>query len=215
MTSTLPMFPLELVAFPGEELAIHIFENRYIQLLDDCENENGTFGIPTYVNNQMRYGTEMQLLEVVKRYDSGSSDIRCLGLRTFELTDFYKTLGDKLYAGASVRFIEDVDDSDASLRSRFITLLKAFYDELDIETPMIDPRTIRSYTLAHKMGLTLDQEYELLQITSEKMRYQFLIDHLSVIVPTIKSINRTKELIKLNGHFKNFNPLDFKDFMNN
>ncbi len=212
MTSTLPMFPLELVAFPGEELAIHIFENRYIQLLDDCENENGTFGIPTYINNRMRYGTEMQLLEVVKRYDSGSSDIRCLGLRTFELTDFYKKLGDKLYAGASVRFINDIDDSDVSLRTTFIKLLIAFYNELDIDTPTIDPLTITSYTLAHKMGLTLDQEYELLQIASEKMRYQFLIDHLNVIVPTIKSINRTKELIKLNGHFKNFNPLDFKDF---
>ena len=47
MIATLPMFPLELVAFPGEELPLHIFELRYQQLLEDCEEEKVTFGIPT------------------------------------------------------------------------------------------------------------------------------------------------------------------------
>jgi len=66
MIATLPMFPLELVAFPGEELPLHIFEQRYQQLIEDCEEERVTFGIPTYINKRLEYGTEMELLKVVK-----------------------------------------------------------------------------------------------------------------------------------------------------
>ena len=61
-TAVLPMFPLEMVAYQGELLSLHIFEERYQQLLKDCEESNITFGIPTYINNTLSYGTEMQVM---------------------------------------------------------------------------------------------------------------------------------------------------------
>ena len=212
MIATLPMFPLELVAFPGEELPLHIFEQRYQQLLEDCEDDKITFGIPTYINKRLEYGTEMKVLKVVKRYPSGASDVICKGVRVFKLVDFYNKLGEKLYAGGTVQFFEGIDDGTTALRAEFIRLLTAFYDELDIVTPVVDVKTITTFTLAHKMGLSLDQEYALLQIVSEKERYEFLIQHLSSILPTIRTVNRTKEIIKMNGHFKNFDPLDFEEY---
>jgi len=212
MIATLPMFPLELVAFPGEELPLHIFEQRYQQLLEDCEGDKITFGIPTYIHKRLVYGTEMEVLKVVKRYPSGASDVICKGLRVFKLVDFYNKLGEKLYAGGTVQFFEGIADGTTALRADFIRLLIAFYNELDIVTPVVDVHTITTYTLAPKMGLTLDQEYALLQITSERERYEFLIQHLSSILPTIRTVNRTKEIIKLNGHFKNFDPLDFEEY---
>lgn len=214
-TATLPMFPLELVAFPGELLALHIFEDRYQELVRDCEFSNITFGIPTYINNTMRYGTEMELVEVVKRYPSGASDILCTGKRAFELQDFYNTLGDKLYAGGEVRFLKEDPEVYAHNRNKFIYLLSEFYNELDIPTPTIDKTSVTSFTYSHKIGLTLEQEYELLQQTSEDERCVFLIEHLTMALSTLKSVNRTKEIIKLNGHFKNFDPLDFKDYNHN
>lgn len=212
MTTTLAMFPLELVAFPGEQLALHIFEQRYQQLIEDCEEERITFGIPTYLNKRLEYGTEMELLKVVKRYPSGASDIICKGIRVFKLTDFYNRLDDKLYAGAVVHFLDLVKDGTMDSKQKFTDLLNAFYTELDIATPDVDVTEITSYSLSHKMGLTIDQEYELLQITSEEERYLYLIQHLTTILPTVRSVNRTKEIIKLNGHFKNFDPLDFEEY---
>lgn len=212
MIATLPMFPLELVAFPGEELALHIFEQRYQQLIEDCEGGKVTFGIPAYINKRLEYGTEMEVLKVVKQYPSGASDIICKGLRVFKLVDFYNRLGDKLYAGGEVQFLDTVHDGTKVLREKFISLLTAFYSELDMQTPAIDARIITSYTLSHKMGLTIEQEYSLLQLGSEKERYEFLIQHLTSILPTIRTVNRTKEIIKLNGHFKNFDPLDFEAY---
>ncbi|WP_299681087.1 LON peptidase substrate-binding domain-containing protein [uncultured Dokdonia sp.] len=212
MIATLPMFPLELVAFPGEELPLHIFEQRYQQLLEDCEEERVTFGIPTYINKRLEYGTEMELLKVVKRYPTGASDIICRGIRVFKLVDFYNRLDDRLYAGGTVQFFTAINDSTEALRKQFIQLLTSFYKELEIPTPVVNPQTITTYTLSHKMGLTIPQEYELLQIFSEKERYEYLIQHLNTILPTIRSVNRTKEIIKMNGHFKNFDPLDFEDY---
>lgn len=212
MIATLPMFPLELVAFPDEELPLHIFEQRYQQLLEDCEDDKITFGIPTYINKSLAYGTEMEVLKVVKRYPSGASDVVCKGLRVFKLVDFYNTLENKLYAGGSVRFLKQIQDGTIALRDHFVRLLNAFYNELDIATPVVNTDTITTYSLTHKMGLTLAQEYELLQMASEKERYEFLIQHLSSILPTIRTVNRTKEIIKMNGHFKNFDPLDFEEY---
>jgi Lon protease-like protein len=212
MTTILPMFPLELVAFPGEELSLHIFEQRYQQLMEDCVEGRITFGIPTYIDKRLEFGTEMELLKVVKRYPSGASDIICKGVRVFKLIDFYNRLDDKLYAGAVVHFIDGIDDGTVVLRENFIDLLNAFYNELDIQTPVVDVHIVTSYTLSHKMGLTVAQEYELLQIASEKERYLFLIQHLTTMLPTVQSINRTKKIIKLNGHFKNLDPLDFEKY---
>lgn len=213
ITTTLPMFPLELVAYPGEKLALHIFEDRYQQLVRDCEEEDIRFGIPAYIDNTMEYGTEMKLNKVVKKYPSGASDIICEGLKVFKLTGFYNTLSNKLYAGGDVSFIEQDFIVPSSLyKNTFIELLREFYDALDVKTPIINKDIINSYALAHKMGLTLEQEYGLLQITSEDKRYQYLTKHLKIILPALNSVNRTKELIKMNGHFKNFDPLDFKDY---
>lgn len=211
-TATLPLFPLELVCFPGELLALHIFEDRYQQLIKDCEQEELTFGVPAYINAEMEFGTEVRLEKVVKRYESGASDVLCRGLRVFKLEKFYSVLDTKLYAGGDVVFQVNIDDGVDLSVQRFMKLLLEFYEILDLELPAHDPKKIDSFTFTHKVGLTIEQEYEFLKIVSESDRYQFLISHLSRVIPTVKAVNRTKELVRLNGHFKNFNPLDFKGY---
>lgn len=211
-TITLPLFPLELVVFPGEELALHIFEDRYQELIRDCEDHGSTFGIPTYQNDTLTYGTEVVLEKVVNRYPSGACDVVCRGLRVFRINNFHNSLETKLYAGGSVTFLEQKNEPDSLLKNTFIELLAEFYKLLNMNTPKINATHLNSYTLSHKIGLTLEEELRFLQIMSENARYQYLINHLKVIIPTVATINRTKSLIRLNGHFKNFDPLDFTDY---
>lgn len=71
MGQKLPLFPLKLVAFPGEQLNLHIFEPRYKQLIKDIETSKGTFGIAVYLDKLMPFGTEVELEEVSKVYDDG------------------------------------------------------------------------------------------------------------------------------------------------
>jgi len=212
MNVTLALFPLEMVVFPTEKLALHIFEDRYQQLIADCEQDEITFGIPAFIKKEMRYGTEVKLIQIAERYPSGGSDVLCEGIRSFAIRSFRPTLNDKLYAGGEVRFLENVNDGTSSQKRRFYTLVKALYGALDVVLPAFDPLLVTSYFFAHKIGLSLEHELKLLQISTESERFAFLIDHLSVTIPVIQQINKTKELIQLNGHFKNFDPLDFSDY---
>ena len=64
MSSILPLFPLNLVVFPEEELNLHIFEPRYKELVNDCMSKEVNFGIPSYVNKKLELVTEMEIKSV-------------------------------------------------------------------------------------------------------------------------------------------------------
>ena len=212
MTQHLAMFPLELVVFPGERLALHIFENRYQQLIADCELHTMTFGIPVYFKGKLSYGTEVRLEKVEKRYSDGASDVVCRGLRVLKIEEFYPVYNDKLYSGAAVTFLENIDDGTGSQRDLFFNLAKQFYALLGADPGLTNGAEINSFSFTHKLGLSLRQEVALLKLSSESARYVYLIDHLTVTLPVVEQINRTRELIQLNGRFKNFDPLDFTDY---
>ncbi len=84
----LPLFPLQSVFFPGESVPLHIFEERYKQLIRDCRAEAVTFGIPVYIGNRLSYGTEVQLAEVVTTYEGGEMDVLCVARQAFRLLTF-------------------------------------------------------------------------------------------------------------------------------
>lgn len=208
----LPLFPLQSVFFPGETVPLHIFEERYQQLIRDCRDEAVTFGIPVYINGSLAYGTEVQLVEVVTTYEGGEMDVVCVARQVFKLLSFERQMGDRLYAGGEVEFIETVNDANVPLRQSIIDLVKKLYGLMDVPFPDITVDKFNSYSLAHKMGLSFDQEYQLLQIQKETERLFFLKEHLASTTSVLNEVNRTKDVIDMNGHFKNFDPLDFKDF---
>ncbi|WP_029037843.1 LON peptidase substrate-binding domain-containing protein [Salinimicrobium xinjiangense] len=212
MSSRLPLFPLQTVVFPGEQLPLHIFEERYKQLIQDCETTGATFGIPVYMESRLDYGTEMELLEVRRNYNSGAKDIICKGLRVFRIREFEHNEKGKMYAAGDVRFLQDRDDATETLKNQLLELIFELYFHLEVPPPKLDIPSFRSFTLAHKIGLSLQQEYALLKLISEKARQEYLVNHLLITIPIVQEMNRTKQVIELNGHFRNFDPLDFREF---
>ena len=71
----------------------------------------------------------------------------------------------------------------------------------DLETPV--------FRMGHKVGLTKEQEYQLLQITRESSRVEFLISHLKSLLPKLAQAESIKDRIKMNGHFRQMDSLDF------
>ncbi|MDF0706430.1 MAG: LON peptidase substrate-binding domain-containing protein [Bacteroidota bacterium] len=208
----LPLFPLKSVFFPGETVPLHIFEDRYKQLINDCRKEALTFGIPVYINNSLSYGTEVQLVEVVNTYDSGEMDVVCVARQVFKVLSFEERLEGKLYAGGEIEFLEMENDADEGLRGEVLRKIEMLYDIMDVPFTKTTPKQFNSYSLAHKMGLSFEQEYQLLLMKSETDRLNFIKNHLEATTNILSEVNRTKEVIEMNGHFKNFDPLDFKDF---
>ncbi len=208
----LPLFPLQSIFFPGETVPLHIFEERYKQLIHDCRTEAITFGIPVFIDNTISIGTEVQLVEVVTTYENGSMDVVCVARQVFRILSFEQQMEDKLYAGGEVEFLDLEYDADLELRKAVLDGIKELYNLMEVPFAKIAPEKFNSYSLAHKMGLSFEQEYELLQIPKETDRLMFIKSHLEVTIRVLNEINRTKGIIDMNGHFKNFDPLDFKDF---
>jgi len=207
----LPLFPLQTIFFPGETVPLHIFEERYKQLINDCRDEAITFGIPVFINNKMEYGVEVQLVEVVNTYENGEMDVVCVARQVFKLLAFDNVMENKLYAGGIVKLIEYDFEASQEKKQTIINGIQQLYAIMDVPYSPLNIEEFNSFTLAHKIGLSFDQEYQLLQIPKENDRLNFIGMHLTSTITVLSEVERAKKIIELNGHFKNFDPLDFKD----
>ncbi|MBP6591261.1 MAG: LON peptidase substrate-binding domain-containing protein, partial [Chitinophagaceae bacterium] len=105
MTNFIPIFPLNIVVYPGEELNLHIFEPRYKQLITECHEAKKPFGIPTVINNKLKdYGSLVEITELSKVHDNGEMDIRTRGVQIFRILELIREIPDKLYSGAIVNY---------------------------------------------------------------------------------------------------------------
>jgi hypothetical protein len=208
--SKLALFPLNLVVYPQEKLNLHIFEPRYKQLMKDCLDNGITFGITAFIDNKIKsLGTEVRLTEVVNRYEDGRLDIRTEGIRVFQVKEFYNPMEGKLYAGADVDFLETKEDSILTERILLVELVTRFFDLLEINTHIPIESEYITYFVAHKVGFTIKQEYQLLTLLNESERINFMLDHLNKVIPIVQETERTKQKVRMNGHFKHLNPLKF------
>jgi hypothetical protein len=67
---------------------------------------------------------------------------------------------------------------------------------------------LSAYDVAHHVGLSLEEEYELLNLLDERQRREYLKRHLTKVIPMVAGMEQLKEKIKLNGHFKNLGGVD-------
>ena len=209
MFKELPLFPLNLVVFPGEELNLHIFEPRYKQLINDCLVNKSTFGIPSYVLTKVEYGTEVHITEVTKTYDDGRMDIKTRGASVFHVEDFQNPWKDNLYAGGPVKYLDVEDDLDPKLHIQIVSLCRELFEWLHMEEEISITDKTSMYEVIHKLGLKLEEEYLLLKMKSQRQRQCYIIEHLENLIPALERAEKAKEKIRMNGHFKHFNPLKF------
>lgn len=209
MEGYLPLFPLNIVVFPGEDVNLHIFESRYKQLIHDCVEKNQSFGIPIYLEQRMEYGTEVEIEKVAKKYDDGTMDITTNGIHVFKLASFENPMNNKMYAGGQVEFLDIDYDDDYSTRMKMIQLTRELLETIHMVEEVEIDEEITSFDIGHKIGLSQKQEYELIRIPQENKRQEYIINHLQKTIPVVQEVEKTKDKIKMNGHFRHFDPLDF------
>lgn len=210
----IPVFPLQLVVFPGEELKLHIFEPRYKELTRECQETGQTFAIPAYFDDGLApYGTEMELVDVFRRYDSGEMDVLTRGVGVVKLEKFVREVPGKLYSGAEVVRMAEEPGSEArdsgpdreavvDLYRRLRTIFGAGDAPHDLTAPLL------SYQLAHEVGFTMQQKVQLLAMPRESERLQAVAHHLEQIIPVIEAAEESKQRIGGNGKVHHFPELD-------
>lgn len=205
MTNFIPIFPLSIVVYPHEELNLHIFEPKYKQLINECVNHKKHFGIPVVINNKMNeLGTLIEIIEISKTYETGEMDIKTRGKKVFRILEPIHEIPDKLYSGAIVTYPHNQEHGKRLLMNKVLTAVKTLYEILYVNNPVHkNEHDIWSYDIAHQIGLTLEQEYDILSLLNELHRQEYLKRHLVKVIPVLKEMESLKNKLRLNGHFKN------------
>jgi len=211
MTNFIPIFPLALVVYPGEKLHLHIFEPRYKQLINDCFQSKKPFGIPVVINNKLtEKGTLLEITEISRVYEDGKMDIKTKGIRIFDILELVKDLPEKSYHGAIVNYLDDYNNGSTSIMKKIIEGARLLHKNIDVSKDFGKPdEELRSYDIAHHIGLSIEQEYQILEYENELHRQEYLKRHLTKIMPVVQEMESLKKKIKLNGHFKNLEGFEF------
>ena len=204
MTNFIPIFPLGIVVYPGEQLNLHIFEPRYKQLIKECSENNKLFGIPSVIEEQVKdTGTLVRVVEISKVYDDGKMDIKTEGLEVFNILEVIKQLPDKLYSGAIVNYPANSTFGNRPLMETIINAIRELHKLLNISKEFKKPdEQLVSYDVAHHIGLSLADEYRVLEYLNELHRQEFLKRHIAKVLPIMEQMDWLKNKIKLNGHFR-------------
>lgn len=212
MTNFIPIFPLGIVIYPGESLNLHIFEPRYKQLVNECSTQKKQFGIPTVIDNRLQdYGSLVELVEISKVYDNGEMDIKTMGSRIFRILEVIKEIPDKLYSGAIVNYPETKEEGNRELMRKVVNSIRELHKLLKVDKDFQKKdEELKAYDVAHHVGLSLQEEYEMLHLLDERQRQEYLKRHLTKVIPLVAEMEQLKGKIKLNGHFKNLPGLGFE-----
>ncbi len=207
-TVLLPMFPLRLVAFPGESLNLHIFEPRYKQLIQECEAKGTTFGIPAYIEDKVQeIGTEIELISIDKTYPKGEMDIRTRGVGIFKVLEFFPQIENRLYTGAEILRMPHDTEGDFVINERILENLGELYRVMNITKPLPQHAAdFNTYKIAHLVGFSIEQEYEFLCMPEELRRQEYMLSHLERLLPTAREMEELRRKVAMNGHFKNVLP---------
>lgn len=211
MTNFIPLFPLSIVVYPGEDLNLHIFEPRYKQLVNDCFIAKKPFGIPTVINNVvMEYGTLVEIIEIVQVHPNGEMDIKTKGTLIFKMLEKIEGLPNKLYHGAIVTYPPTKYIAKPTLMKTIINSIRELHKLLNVSKNFnqIDDALL-SFDVAHHAGMALEEEYQLLEIEQELHRQEVLKRHLLNVIAVMIKMEELKNKIKLNGHFKNLEGFNF------
>lgn len=210
MTNFIPIFPLSIVVYPGEQLNLHIFEPRYKQMINECFDNKKPFGIPPVIDNKMNEtGTLVRVVEITTVYEDGKMDIKTEGLEVFNILESIKELPDKLYSGAIVNYPANIESGNRALMITIVAAIRELHKLLKISKEFKKPdEELWSYDVAHHAGLSINEEYELLQLLHELQRQEYLKRHLKKVVPVIAEMETLKERVQMNGHFKNLKGFD-------
>lgn len=212
MTNFIPIFPLGIVLYPGESLNLHIFEPRYKQLITECFAASKLFGIPAVIDNKVQeHGTLTRIIEITTVHDNGEMDIKTTGEKVFRVLEIIKEVPDKLYSGAIVSYPENYEQGNPEVMRRLINSIQELHRLLNVQKDFKNElEQINSYDVAHHIGLSLQEEYELLQLFDERQRQEYLKRHLAKVIPMVAEMEQLKLKVKLNGHFKNLSGFDIE-----
>ena len=197
--SQFPLFPLGLVALPGEEIRLHIFEQRYRTMIGECLEQEREFGIVWLAENELKLvGCACTIDRVLERMEDGRFNILARATRPFRLIERDDALA---YPAGTIEFVPDVEEpaddaAAAAARESYAALVEQATDE-QLEAHTLEQMS--AYEMAATVEFGLAAKQLLLELRSENARLRLLVRLLRAALKRLEFVDRAQARARSNG----------------
>jgi Lon protease-like protein len=194
-----PMFPLGMVALPTESVPLHIFEDRYRKMIEECLESEREFGIVWLSEDELKpIGCACEIDRVLERLDDGRLNIVARGTRPFRLVERQDDLP---YPAAVIEFLtEQKEDPDPEVvretRGLYAELVEQATDKQLGEEELAE---LDAYTMAATIEFGTDVKQELLELRSENARLRLLTLLFRAAIKRLELVERAQARARSNG----------------
>jgi ATP-dependent Lon protease len=201
-TRRIPLFPLGLVLFPGRQVPLHIFEERYKLMIARCAQAQAPFGIVLASGEGIAtVGCTANILQIAKTYEDGRMDIVTRGESAYRIIELNN---DEPYLQGDVEMLQDdprpgSEAAAKELRAVFEKCYRLFSDGA-VPATESDPNVSLAYEVAADLPLDLGVRQAVLEIRIEADRRQFLVERLKEILPELERVQKARSRVSGNGH---------------
>jgi Lon protease-like protein len=197
----IPLFPLEVVLFPEAALPLHIFEDRYKEMINVCLTEKVSFGVVCAQREGLAVvGCTAEIIRVLERYPDGRMDILCQGSKRFEIENLDNTLS---FLQAEVDFFGDEGLAATRAMREECTALHFEVLELmggDKSHRAFDLNEPIAFRVAWASPTDLSFRIELLALRSDSERTERLIAFYNAMLPKLRRGVQASIAVARNGH---------------
>lgn len=197
--SELGLFPLGVVLLPTERIPLHIFEDRYRELIGECLADDAEFGLVYADEEGLRdVGTRAAVTEVLDRFEDGRMNVVVEGRERFRLLEL--TEGRSFQTGLVAPFEEEPDPSEAEdderVRELFTRLVELTGADVEPPPPGVE---LLSFELAGRFEFAPEIKQRLLVLASERERVRLLAELLEAAAEAVEREREVAERAATNG----------------
>jgi Lon protease-like protein len=194
-----PLFPLGLVALPGELVPLHIFEERYKQMMGECLESEREFGIVWMSDDGLReIGCACEIERVLEQMEDGRMNILTRGTRPFRVLE---RQGHLAYPAGVIEFlVDDAEETDldaaGTARTTYADLVKRATDR---EPEQAELDEMDAYAMAATVDFGLDAKQGLLDLRSENARMKLVTRLFRAATKRLDFVDRAQARARSNG----------------
>jgi Lon protease-like protein len=193
------LFPLGIVALPSESVPLHVFEDRYRTMIQECLDAEREFGIVWLSEEELKpVGCACEIERVLERMDDGRLTILVRGTRVFRLLRRQEGLP---YPAGVVEFLSEPEEAPDGELARDAHALYADLVEQATDRTLSEEElgAMDAYGMAATVDFGTDAKQELLELRSENARLRLLTLLFRAAIKQIELVERAQLRAQSNG----------------
>ena len=197
--SDFPLFPLGIVALPEEVIPLHIFEERYKTMMEECLERDRDFGIVWMSDDGLRdIGCSCRIEQVLERMDDGRLNLLCRGVRPIRIVE---RQGHLAYPAGVIEYVDDrIEPVDPQLmREARETYAELVRRATDREPTVDELADLSAYGMAATVDFGLDAKQGLLDLRSENARLRLVTRLFRAAMKRLDFVDRAQARARSNG----------------